>query len=227
MKSAWSLEDELLKLSDQESLAEALMSMGLIESHDERFELASSPIGWYRSGAETYLYRFCVRRDRAETELVLKACVGFSPGTSPDQILESWVGRRKLLSGRGVLTPKLFGWGGGLLLEEYVPFHLREALESHSANPDHLLLGLSELGGIVASLGFMPVQLFEDLRSHGHDVVFVDFGQDLGPPYVSPTIDENLFEKLLNYLNSLGLAITSPLLRNMRQAFEAKQHRTH
>src|SRR5437868_4028465 len=129
MSGEWTLEGELQKLSGVESTGRALLKLGLLGSEDERFDLIDSREGWYRAGAETYLYPFQVRKDHSEIALVLKACVAFSPATPLEQILQSWIERRKILAEHGVLMPKLYAWGHGEILEEYVPHTLREILE--------------------------------------------------------------------------------------------------
>ena len=227
MSSDWTLEGELQKLTGTNSATAALLNLGLLESRDELFQLISPPRGWYRSGAETYLYPFRVSKDGSDVSLVLKACVAFSPGTPLQSILESWIDRRNVLASRGVVTPKLYAWGHGAILEEYVPHTLREALGRTPSNLERLLVSMADLAGVVANLRFQPVDLFEDLRSHGDDVVLIDCGQDLGPPFVSPEGAQGIFDQFVRYIGTLGMGVQLTLLPRLRRIFEAQSHTHH
>jgi hypothetical protein len=215
---------ELEKLAGAHSTKGALRKFGLLGAEEDDFELISAPEGWYRSGAETYLYRFRVRKEGVETPLVLKACVAYSPPTTLEAILHNWMERRELLSSRGVLTPKLYAWGYGEVLEEDVLFDLDGLLQKPDPPSDSLLLAMADVAGVIASLGFLPIGLFGDLRSHGEDVVVVDFGQDLGPPSVAKDDNPQIFDQLLEHLSKKGALVSETLRQRMRSVFDAQRH---
>jgi hypothetical protein len=220
----WKLDDELKKLADANSAEGALRKLGLLGFDEDEFDLVSAPEGWYRSGGETYLYRFRVLTRKSETCVVLKACVAWAPATTLEAIFLGWLERRQLLASRGVLTPRLYAWGQAVVLEEDVPFELTEILKRAEVPSDSLLLSMADLAGVVASLGFLPVGLFEDLRSHGEDVVAVDFGTDLGPPYVAKDQNPQVFDQLLAHLSNLGARVPDVTRGRMRAVFEAQWH---
>ena len=124
------------------------------------------------------------------------------------------------MADRGVKTPVLYAWGQGELLEEDVPWSLLEAIARVGEVPESILLGLAKLAGIVASLGFLPVELFDDLRGHGDDVVMVDFGQDLGPPSAAKG-QSSLFSQLVNRLDAWRIPASLAYKNRLRSVFEA------
>ena len=221
-KPTWRVEEELEKLACVSSTKEALRALGLLGQDESNFDLIAAPEGWYRSGAETYLYRFRVRKEGLEIPLVLKACVAYAPATTLDAILQNWIDRRQLLSSRGVRTPKLYAWGSGEILEEDVPYDLSMLLEKHDSRADLLLLAMADLAGVVASLGFLPIGLFQDLRSHGEDAVVVDFGQDLGPPSVAKDCNPQIFTELQEYLSKRGISVPDSTRQRMHSVFKAQ-----
>jgi hypothetical protein len=216
----WNIEDELKKLSGATSVKDALTKWGFISPNGGECDLVSSPEGWYRSGAETYLFRFRIRNADGEIPLILKACIVFAPGRSIDSVLKSWIERRVLLSNHGVITPKLYAWGNGVLLEEEIPLDLVTALKLPGSSLEQLLISLSAVGGVVAALRFSPIGLFSDLRSHGDDVVVVDFGQDLGPPSNTRSDPSQLLEDLWNFCSKNDLQISEFLKKKLRTVFE-------
>ena len=56
----WSLEKELLKLSQKNSLADAIYSLNLLPKDEKFISLDESESEWTRGGAETYIYKFFV-----------------------------------------------------------------------------------------------------------------------------------------------------------------------
>lgn len=223
----WKLERELCQLAGEDSITNALHKMGLLRSPSADFELIDTPEGWFRSGAETYLFRFQVRTDGTDVPVVLKACVGFSIGANAEEILEGWIERRQSISKRGVQVPHLYAWGRGLILEEEIRFALSEVLQERPASARELCTSMARVAGVVTSLGFLPVELFKDLRSRGDDVVVVDFGQDLGPLNVVQSTDDRLFNQLIEFLDDLGLRPDSALHSEMHAVFLAASVRAH
>jgi hypothetical protein len=219
----WTVEAELQKLAGVASMSTALKLFGLLKDGCQEFTCVYPPEGWYRSGAETYVYRFQIRTGGIETGLVLKACVAFSPGRSLENLLTSWIERRKLVCSRGVRVPVLYAWGQGELLEEYVPFAVQDILTGEAGPPNSVLIGLAELAGVVASLGFVPIRLFDDLRSHGDDVVMVDFGEDLGPPEMTKDNHSRVFEMLMAQLHDWGLSLSASQSHQLLAVFERQR----
>ena len=220
LESSWSLEDDLKKLSAKSSMADSLVALGIIAMPEQPYEIQYPPEGWYQAGAETYIYPFSVLIEDRKSDLILKACTAFSPAASLDSILQSWIGRRELLELHGITTPRLYAWGHGVLLEERVPYGFEEALQLRSSERNHLLLSASKMAGVLTRLGFQPIKPFSDLRSHGHDAVIVDFGQDLGPSSIAQTIQsDTIFQDLLTTLASWRIPRLESLHDLMRRAF--------
>ena len=179
------IEEELIKLAQCDTVIDALRKLSIVP-----WGCASAAVeeqhGWHRSGSETYLCLFRVHFEDRVLPLVLKACVAYSPSAaSVEEILERWVGRRQIISANYIHTPHLYGWGNGLVLEEYVPHSLMDILAKTSSSKE-FLAELGRLIGVLSKLGFSPIRLLDDLRSRGEDVVLTDFGEDLGDPTESP-----------------------------------------
>ncbi len=217
----WTLESELCRLAQESDIRVALCSLGLLSGPGAKFRLVEQSEKWDRGGAETYLYRFRIEEDDKDfVEVLIKACVAFAPGGTLNEILKSWVERRQILEKHGVSVPKLYYWGQGVVLEEFIPYTLRDVL-SRGAEPSQTILNdLTKFAAALSSLGFAPIGPFSDLRSRGDDVVVVDFGQDLGPPNVRmPT--PAVFSELNSYLNSSGLSVSSQVWDELREVFAA------
>ena len=194
----WTIEKELAKLSGQEDIRSSLYSLGILHSPSIHHTLETRR-EWYRAGAETYLYSFAVKTSDWTREYVIKACVAFETSGNLDKIIERWISKRNLIRSAGVNTPQLLSWGHGVVLEEYVPFELKEIIRS-GAPDDAVLYGVAEYAGVLAALGFESVSPFHDLRSHGDDVVAIDFGQDLGEPNQTHLDGNKHLELLWKYL---------------------------
>ena len=81
-----------------------------------------------------------------------------------------------------------------------------------------LLSGLAQLAAVISQLGFAPIDLFEDLYSHGEDVVLVDFGESLGPPGIAePT--NHVFEQLLAALESWHVVLPVEAVSCLHNSF--------
>lgn len=132
--------------------------------------------GWRRLGGESYVMDFSVLSETEQHHLVAKACVKIPPGA----VMNEWLGRRQLLNANGISTPRLYAVQGATLLEEFIPFSLGEAYRQSSPQTQELMrTSFFESYLKLYELGFKPMRL-HDLRSRGDDVVFIDFGEDLG-----------------------------------------------
>jgi hypothetical protein len=159
---------------------------------------------WYRSGAETYLAICRIEcHDDSSKDIAIKACIALTEKMSVDATLSAWIRRRTHVAAHGVETPRLYGFGEGLLIEEYIPHTLPEAVRQTSSAD--ALVGLAvNTAATLVRLGFQPVSLFDDLRSRGKDVVVVDFGSDLGPAIPNHYDHSALRVDLLNFLAALS-----------------------
>lgn len=157
-----------------------------------------------------------MRACKPSTELLVKACVAFRPGSTIDQVLDEWISRRETLDEAGVSTPRLYGRGKGVLVEEFIPFSISECL---GARPRLLLRALAFFAGALEKCGFLPVAPYVDLRSHGSDVVAVDFGEDLGGGGQCGVVPEQALAGLLDWVKATGIEIGQSELVDMRAEF--------
>jgi hypothetical protein len=201
----WRLEDELCRFSGQARIHDAISRLNLLPNTDEELQIECTR-DWYRAGSETYLYKFRLTGTSGTSrQFVLKACVVFSPGSSIDTTIENWVARRALLARAGVCVPTLYAYGYGLVLEEYISMPLKEAWR---IGPQSTLLShLVHIAAMLSLYGFQAIAPFRDVRSRGTDVVYVDFGQDLGPPYRCSAPSHTPFEQLLAQLNAWSIQL--------------------
>lgn len=217
---SWTLERELCKVAKSTNVNDALYALGLLARRVAHFELIDST--WVRGGAETYLDRFqCIKRDDGSLDVLIKACTTFSTSTRLEEILLGWIERRELLAENSITTPTLYGWGSGVIIEEYVPFEVKTLLKKTLEPPQPILNDLAVYAATLSRLGFSPGDPFSDLRSHGNDVVVVDFGQDLGPPGELCGSQPYLFHMLQNYLVSIDVSLPAHSYDRMRAIFIA------
>lgn len=182
---AWSLEEEIIACAPiaTTDVAVALRAIGLLSGEaSNAFELRLHR-DWYPGGAETYLYEFSLYWPPAqELRLLLKACIAFGGLAGTRHVVAEWMARRRVLTAAGATVSLVFGEPKSTVIEEWVPMSLREAVEQgHKHERFEIAKQLGLLAAVFDSEGFAPVSL-HDLRSHGSDVVMVDFGADLGPP---------------------------------------------
>lgn len=219
--SAWTLERELCTLTSTADVGSALKQLGLLPDADSSFRLHEQSKEWDRGGAETYIFRFRVEaKDARPIDALIKACVAFAPATTLQAILQGWIERRELLAANGVGTPALYYWGKGVVVEEFVPFEVKALLERKQSLPK-ILNGLSLYAAALSRLGFAPVEPFRDLRSHGEDVVVVDFGEDLGPAGITTGGGPRLFDALCRHLKLTGLNLPARRVDELRAMFAA------
>ncbi|MDD5093981.1 MAG: hypothetical protein PHV74_06340 [Dehalococcoidia bacterium] len=220
MESSWTVEDELCRVAETTNIGQALYKFGLLNSPTTQFYLDETGSKWARGGAETYIYPFSVTPEGSgKSELLIKACVAFDGGTTIENILNGWVERRKLLAANGVFAPKLYGWGHGDVIEEFLPYSVKDVLLQSIEPPSEILDLLVLYTASLSKLGFAAISPFHDLRSHGSDVVVVDLGQDIGPPGSMKTPQPELFGLLCDYLQSIGIHLSSDLLDELRATF--------
>lgn len=211
----WTLEGELCGLAGYTSLDDALVKLGLISSKSVTFRLRPVSSSWERRGSETYCFEFVVDESpNLRKHAMLKACVAFSPSGAVEHILETWLTRRRHLASMGVSTPVLYGYGTGILIEEFVPFTLQDALQ----NSDNwgTIRSLCKYAAVLSKCGYEPISPFDDLRSRGSDVVVVDFGQDLGPAKQAERPKLLTLDTMFSFLQSRGIALQGDRLDELR-----------
>lgn len=209
----WTIEREICEIANVSHVSEALLALNVIDSLPVQIRLQTVD-DWYRAGAETYLYTFQVITPGREVHLALKACIAYAPGSSLTAILTTWLSRRRVLGEAGVSTPRLFGVGKGVILEEFISHSLGQLLPFQAHADSQLISGLLAYAHVLDSAGFRPIAPFKDLRSRGNDVVAIDFGEDLGPPTASSDRDEpsSIPALLRKYLSANQVMITPSLL---------------
>ncbi|MDO8604879.1 MAG: hypothetical protein Q7K40_05820 [bacterium] len=190
----WSIEEELLKLTNSRTVNEAISVLNLIPvGHDN---ITVKTYGdWKRGGAETYIFPFCIVSSSGFCrELILKAVVAYSPSRTLDDLLNDRLSRRHLLNDAGVFTPTLFFAGQGVILEQFVQHSLAEQLQKSEINNDKLIDQVFYYAGVLAKYKFSPTDAFSDLRTDGQNVFAIDFGEDLGPPsFANPISPQSLY----------------------------------
>jgi hypothetical protein len=194
------IEADICSLAQCSTVNESLVKMGLISKVDEPFSIVTIS-DWRRGGAETYCYTLDIVGS-STTRLILKACVVMAYGRSIDSVIDEWQNRRILLESQGVAVPAVYGYGNGVILEEFISYDIEDVIKT-SRKPEKLALELGRIAAVFIRLGFRPNQVFLDFRSRGSDVVIVDFGEDLGPSGLS--IDTEDVHCVLRHLTgSLG-----------------------
>jgi hypothetical protein len=223
---AWSLQAEICKLAQEDSLDLAFFKLEILDSVKSKFSLREDA-DWVRGGAETYIYRFWVKVDtKVEAGYILKACTAYSPVDSLSTILDAWVYRRRLLADLGVSTPRLYSYGNGLILEELVPHSFRDILAAEfkpaSHLPDERLMHLAHYSAALYSLGFLSIAPFDDLRSRGTDCVVIDFGEDLGPAKGQPiSSKEETFSLMITKLLKWNVQLDDRTKKEMYEIYDA------
>lgn len=195
---AWSIEKELIKLSKKNSLKAALPV--LFGTDFDEIPHIEKITDWYRSGSETYAFSFTIE----QKHMFLKACCPSSPTISIDSILRSWIERRKIFERSGVPTPRLYGYGDGLVLEEFIPYHL-EAVNPTQAGVENMMSAIQKISDVLINNNFSPVNPFGNLMSRGDDVVWVDFGQDLGNPEQENTDVQSISDAAITLMQNLSI----------------------
>lgn len=137
------------------------------------FELLSD---WHMPGSESFIMDFQINSLKRTERVIAKACIKMGASA----VVQEWISRRELASSAGIEVPKLYSVSGPDILEEYIPQTLKQVYEkSGSDKREHLHHEFLTAYQKLIELGFSPVSL-HDVRSHGEDIVIVDFGSDLG-----------------------------------------------
>lgn len=221
--SSWTIEKELLKIGHAAQVTAACRNLAIVGKDDEVTKLQTTR-DWYRAGAETYIYAFSViPRVNKPVRLICKACVAYAPDTSVGAIADEWFERRRSLEPY-VNTPRIYGRSGATWIEEWVPHELGRLLAdpSKQVQIDTVLLQIAQYAGALSGLGFAAIEPFADLRSHGEDVVAIDFGQDLGSPRVRASQGRHLVDAI-DYVTKLGVKLTTDQRRQMYARFEVTE----
>jgi len=169
---------ELRNLGATSDIAAGLSTVGLPIGPTEDIHIVV-PTPWARGGAETYVLPFQYWVSGIESQWIIKACVGYTPGTTIDALISQYVDRRAWF--REANVPRLLFSGKGCIVEEYIPFAAQDVLAG-TENAQRLYAQLLDICEDVIHGGFRPISLLADARSRGNDIVLVDFGADLGPP---------------------------------------------
>ncbi len=182
MTGNWKLSNELCNLANNTNLQQALYALGMIPESNVDFELIEQN-GWYRGGAETYIYQFSVHHSGRSQKFIAKAMVSNTPSRKPDEQLSRWLMSRRHLSSLDIAVPHLFGFGKGLLIEEYIDFDLREWLRHSNTDlipGSTLRKQIDDIAEKVFNSGYRPVCILPNLRISKGLPIWIDFGTDLG-----------------------------------------------
>lgn len=186
---------ELHKLTGGNTLGECAKLLRMVPDSALDIKFTGTAT-WVRGGAETYILPFGLTYEDGSTtrsaKYIFKACVAQLSAKSIEEIVLDWLARRELLVRTGVKAPHLFGYGQGIILEEFIPHQFRgRAITSETSAK---LRDLVTIVFAVRGLGFTPINIAGDIRTRGSDAVIVDFGSDLGAshqvPGRAPTLDE-------------------------------------
>lgn len=204
-------------MAETDTLSEAFLALELGTAANAPFEITDET-PWRRGGAETYALDFrVVGRNGFARHLLLKACVVPPVGRSLSQVVFEWTERRVLLQEHGVIVPTLYSAREATILEEFVPFTLEAVLSRTRAIPDWAIAQGAHLAATLDLLRFNTIALLQDARSHGDDIVLVDFGQDLGPPYVAP--HPQGLDPLVRAFQSYGFSMTEEQCRDLNRSY--------
>lgn len=221
-KSSWTLAGELRHLADDDDLDRWLRSVGLIEP-DDALAALETVREWYQSGAETYGLHFAVVTSAGERhECFMKACVAYGGGISLKEIFSKWLSRRAAVNELGVNTPKLYAVGSALLVEEFIPYTLNEAM-ARAGDRTGILRSLASTTAHLVNARFVPLSA-HDWRSRGQDVVIIDFGQDLGPAGIGARSESGLLSEVLDNLADAEIQLSGAELMLVGSVYEQLLH---
>lgn len=199
--------------ADAHDMGRALADLGLVESGTSEYAIVEES-DWVRGGAETYLMRFRVQTATSARPYLLKSVVSLGGG-GVGRTAAEWLARRSLIARAGVRVPRLFAFRNATFLEEFVPLALGDAIRRDAEVVELIRSRCVSAAGAISALGFRPVSLFADARSHGQDVVVVDFGADLGSASGQPDPDWTE-SALARYFGHLGWSLTDAERKRVR-----------
>jgi hypothetical protein len=215
----WTLERELCKLTGSQTEREALFQLKLLPSVSKEYQVRTD-VDWERGGDETYIYRFWIRSEGQESGYIIKACVTLDLERGIEGTILEWVSRRNVLMSNNISVPQLVYAGQGLIIEELIPWSLLDRMRSNPSTITQILPLLVDYAATLSRLGFAPIDGFTDLRTRGSDLVVIDFGEDLGPPYMTSVPNLDLLKYLEETLLRSGI-ISQRLPANFRQWYFA------
>jgi hypothetical protein len=195
------LEEELMTFAEESSVTRALRKLGIL-SVDEAYDSIRLVRNWQRGGAETYNLLFEVISSKGTALYIMKACTPSYTGISIQGVVERWVYRRKLLQRHGVKVPRLYGVRLATFMEDFIPLKLADL--EHSRWGDAIVHQIIHYARVLSELGFAAINPFSDLMTDSASAYVVDFGEDLGEPYVRPESHDCL-PSAINWLESLGI----------------------
>ena len=195
----WTIENELCQLADADHVSTALVSLGIIEIGDRGSFSITKQQDWYRSGSETYSFAFNVSTKHSDEPLFLKACCPSSPATSLDETFDNWKRRREIFQANHIPTPRLYSARNALFLEERIPFHLT-ADRCRKVSPAVARNFVNTALSVFNRYRFSPTRPFSNLMSRGDDIVWIDFGEDLGGPSSSGGTEDAILSEARSFL---------------------------
>lgn len=219
IKEYWTIERELVQVAGSADIVQACQALQLVQ-RDEAFDRVAELRPWKRGGAETYLYAFevyCV--GRAPRAAVAKAMVAATPGIPPEAQLDRRLSRRSALLDAGCPVPLLYGSGNGLYIEEMLDQDLSSFIVLNVPNLTLQAAILLVLSGI-ADAGFRPLSLIPNIMISNQSAFWVDFGTDLGEPFLAKAGSQHIRNFLIEY-ESLSRRSREelPLIVNASYAF--------
>ncbi|MGW8816393.1 hypothetical protein [Gordonia terrae] len=175
-------------------MEDAVKVLGLAASSEFRvIEVAD----WYRAGSESFVYVFDLVSNDGVQRLLLKSFISGSGDTAGG--FADVLARRKQISMAGLSTPTLYCAHRATVLEEFIPYSLREVLSRQDPGGIRPILHrIFETARVVDSLGYAPQGFLADVRSRGSDVVLVDFGSDFGSASVMSA--ESCIQQSVEYI---------------------------
>ena len=199
-------ERDIKNFSKTDDVRQWLVEHGFISEQAESYQIAVVD-DWDRPGSESYVMHFSVSETARDGSLsrqdfISKACIKVPSA----ETMQEWLLRREMLNEVGLSTPRLFATERAALIEEFIPYTFKEAFSN--ASDDDRKTMLSELVTAYDTLvqnGFHP-RIMNDLRSRGTDVVFVDFGEDLGGKFNDKIPVHGREDILRQTLGKLGIS---------------------
>ena len=174
-----SAEKEIQDYSKPDSSKTWLINHGMLSEDTDTYTVNVTK-DWNRPGGESFIMQFSidqtVNNEHYVDEYISKACIKIPCA----QTMEDWLTRRKILNENGIPTPKLHAVSRASLIESYVPLTIQEAFMNADEHARRTIISkLNEIYSTLFDNDFHP-RILTDLRSHGDDVVVIDFGEDLG-----------------------------------------------